>query len=167
MPTLLESDIQSSGFQGQGDYVVELAAKLRNEVSESQACRLLGLADAQCRGEVAPGAITTEPPADDRAPEVILPDEPAEALAEDAEDDTGPEDAPAGSGQFRLTVRSNVYYDEVFIDGVAYGSTKLDVLLPAGEYDVEVRKPGHSVYRERIALNDSRTVSATLYELAE
>lgn len=75
--------------------------------------------------------------------------------------------AGAEAERYRLTVRSNVYYDEVYIDGVPYGSTKLDVMLPPGEYDVEVRKPGHAAYRERISLNGSRTLRAQLAELAE
>jgi hypothetical protein len=94
-------------------------------------------------------------------PEAALPDE-----AEPTEEETVVASA-AAADRFRLTVRSNVYYDEVYIDGVPYGSTKLDVLLPPGEYDVEVRKPGHSPYRETVNLTSSRTLRARLAELSD
>jgi hypothetical protein len=90
-------------------------------------------------------------------------DEPAGAGPAAAEEDD--DAAPAADGNYRLTVRSNVYYDEVYINGVAYGSTKLDVMLPAGEYDLEIRKPGHTSYKERITLDRARTVKAELAEL--
>jgi phage shock protein A len=142
-PALIDSKVTDSGFRGQGDYRVELQARLRNETSPADACRLLGLKPAQCRAR-APSA-----PAPATAPAGT-----AEAQA-----------AAAGSGEHLLTVRSNVYYDEVFIDGVSYGSTKLDVLLPAGEYDVEVSKPGHASFRQRVKLDRAQTVRADLPEL--
>jgi hypothetical protein len=165
MPTLIDSNIRSGGFQGQGDYVVELSAELRNEITRPQACALLKLSEAECRGEAAPLDTADAPTAEETAPAEVIAVESLEDIAEEPEETEEPEPAASGNAQYRLTVRSNVYYDEVFIDGVAYGSTKLDVMLPPGEYDVEVRKPGHSVYRERIALSDTRTVTATLFEL--
>ncbi len=167
-PTLIDSSVMNSGFRGQGDYFVELSARLRNETSQTQACKLLGLSDARCRGEAAaPSAAEpqTETPAvaDDLQPEAGEPELVETPEPEQAED----EPDAAGDEQFRLTVRSNVYYDEVFIDGVAYGSTKLDVMLPPGEYDLEVRKPGHRSYRERISLSGNQTVTAELAELAQ
>jgi hypothetical protein len=171
LPTLIRSEIQSGGFRGQGDYVVELSAELRNEIDAAQACRLLGLTEAECRGDATAAATAGTPAAQETAPGDLpqeeAPEEIGEETAEAPADSAEPGPPPATDGQLRLTVRSNVYYDEVYIDGVPYGSTKLDVLLPPGEYDLEVRKPGHSVYRERIALNDSRTVTATLYEQSE
>jgi flagellar biosynthesis chaperone FliJ len=183
-PQVVESTITDSGFRGQGEYFVTLTAKLRTEATLADACRLLGLSDAQCRGELgttpsqaSAAAVPTPelPPAPDAAPEVEPALEPDAAVAETPEDepteDEPTEDEPevaAGDaqGRYRLTVRSNVYYDEVFIDGVPYGSTKLDVMLPPGEYDIEVRKPGHAAYRERVNLTSSRTLRAELAELA-
>jgi hypothetical protein len=163
-PTLIDSTVTNSGFRGQGDYFVELSARLRNDTSQAQACSLLGLTAAQCRGEAPPSDQQTtgaEAPAaePDAAPEADVAQEAAEAPADDA--------APAAAGPYRLTVRSNVYYDEVFIDGVAYGSTKLDVMLPPGDYELEVRKPGHSSYRQRVSLTGNRVVTAELGELAQ
>ncbi len=154
-PTLIDSEVQNSGFRGQGDYFVELTARLSNQTSRAQACKLLGLNEDQCSGQVTQAAVAQTP-----EPDLPQPAEFEEAPEPAAEVQT----AAAADAQYRLTVRSNVYYDEVFINGVAYGSTKLDVVLPAGEYDVEVRKPGHSSYRERVRLSNNRTISATLSE---
>jgi hypothetical protein len=163
-PALVASEVMDSGFRGQGEYFVTLQAQLRNEATLADACRLLGLTDAECQGmpaapatEPRPAAPAAEP---DLQPEVAMAGEaqvPADALAGAADD----------SERYQLTVRSNVYYDEVYIDGVPYGSTKLDVMLPPGEYDVEVRKPGHEPYRERVDLTASRTLRAQLAELRE
>jgi flagellar biosynthesis chaperone FliJ len=169
-PQVLESELTDSGFRGQGDYFVALDARLRTEATLQDACALLGLTDAQCRGEQPPAApavagedaLEAEPESDQ--PDVVdAPPAPAdtETPAPDAAATEGATEAP----RYRLTVRSNVYYDEVYIDGVPYGSTKLDVLLPPGEYDVEVRKPGHSPHRERIELTGSRVLRAQLAEL--
>jgi len=151
LPALIDSQVTDSGFRGQGDYRVELQARLRNETSPADACRLLGLKPARCRarGTAAPTRADTAAA-------------PANAPADSAEAQAA---AIAGSGEHLLTVRSNVYYDEVFIDGVSYGSTKLDVLLPAGEYDVEVRKPGHVSFKQRVKLDQPQTVRADLPEL--
>jgi hypothetical protein len=161
-PTLIDSTVLNSGFRGQGDYAVELSARLRNETNQTQACALLGLTPAQCSG-TAPSPTDTASAAEDTAGAQ------EDAVAPPEEPPSVPPAEPAVSGneQFRLTVRSNVYYDEVFINGTAYGSTKLDVMLPAGEYDVEVRKPGHTSYQQRISLSANRTVTAELAELAE
>jgi hypothetical protein len=154
--TLLDSTVTAGSFRGQGDYQVELRARLRYEASEAQACKLLGLTSAQCLGDLqAPGG---SPP-----PDVAARDEPEAPEETRTQSGNGP--TAAAGDQHRLTVRSNVYYDEVFIDGVAYGSTKLDVMLPAGEYDLEVRKPGHETYRTRIRLADDQTVTARLAEV--
>ena len=163
-PQVVESTVADSGFRGQGEYFVTMTAKVRTDATLTDACRLLGLSDAQCQGELPPdsaaaaAATPAAPP-----PEVVdAPD--AEPDAEPDADAQAPA-ATAGEARYQLTVRSNVYYDEVFIDGVPYGSTKLDVMLPPGEYDIEVRKPGHTAYRERIELNASRTLRAELAEL--
>jgi hypothetical protein len=185
-PQVVEATITDSGFRGQGEYFVTLTANLRTEATLADACRLLGLTEAQCRGELsAAAAPASAEPASALAP-AATPPLPAPEVAEPVpapipapipseETPEAPVDATAETAagaeaeaeRYRLTIRSNVYYDEVYIDGVPYGSTKLDVMLPPGEYDVEVRKPGHEAYRERISLNGSRTLRAQLAELAE
>jgi hypothetical protein len=180
-PALVESEVLESGFRGQGEYFVTLNARMRTEATLADACRLLGLTDAQCRGDL--GTAPAQAPAPERlpdsavepdpaAPEPAVTETPEAELPEEtelAEEEATDEETTVAvaADRFRLTVRSNVYYDEVYIDGVPYGSTKLDVMLPPGEYDVEVRKPGHSPYRERVNLTSSRTLRARLAELSD
>ena len=56
------------------------------------------------------------------------------------------------SVMYELTLRSNVFDDEVFINGVSYGSTKLQVMLPSGEHDLEVVKRGYEPSRQKMRL---------------
>lgn len=66
-----------------------------------------------------------------------------------------------------LTLRSNVYDDEVFIDGVNFGSTRLATTLPRGVYSVEIRKQGYKSYQKRVNLRKSETIHATLLKKPE
>jgi cell division protein FtsB len=182
---LMDSRVESSGFRGQGDYFVEMQARVRSRITRDQACTLLALTDAQCSAAAAagdtgtptkqstagpasttaaaaasapPAAASTAPAAGaERAPPAGG-EPPAEAGA------TSAAEQPTAPGSYMLTVRSNVYYDEVYIDGVPYGSTRVDVMLPAGEYDIEVRKPGYSTWSGRVTLKGAETVIAELNE---
>ena len=64
--------------------------------------------------------------------------------------------------EFTLTIRSNVYLDEVQIDGKSYGSTPVRVKLRRGSYPVRVRKPGYKDYSKRIELTRARTLRVQL-----
>ena len=57
----------------------------------------------------------------------------------------------------KLTVRSNVYDDTVYIDGKRRGSTRLDVDLEAGWHTVRVEKAGYAPYEEQIELRAGET----------
>jgi formylglycine-generating enzyme required for sulfatase activity len=133
---VLRSDVTDSGFSGQGNFSVSLGVSLQGNLKRNQACELLGLDNRYCQG----GEKSDLP-----VPVVVA--------------DTIPTDE---SVMYELTVRSNVYDDEVFIDGVSYGSTRLQVLLPSGEHDVEVVKRGYDSYREKVALTETRTLKVDL-----
>ena len=161
-PTVIDSKITKSGFSGQGDYFVQLEARMRSEPSLSEACALLGLAPAQCDGTASTNASGASATATVKAPTAPAT---ADRDAEPTSDaDSAEESAAVTYGNHTLTVRSDVYYDEVLIDGISYGSTGLDVVLPAGKYDVEVRKPGHDSFKQRIRLDSDRTITASLPE---
>ena len=157
-PTVIDSKITKSGFSGQGDYFVELEARMRSEPTQAEACGLLGLTPTQCSGTGSTAASGASPAA---TAKTSTTDSDAES-AGDA--DSEEESAAVADGNHMLTVRSNVYYDEVFIDGISYGSTRLDVILPEGEYDVEVRKSGHDSFKQRIRLDRKRIITANLPE---
>ena len=59
-----------------------------------------------------------------------------------------------GNIQYNETekIEFNLTDDEVFINGVSYGSTRLDVSLPSGSYDIEIRKQGYQTYTRKWCL---------------
>jgi len=66
------------------------------------------------------------------------------------------------SVMYELTVRSNVFDDEVFINGVSYGSTKLQVMLPSGVHELEAAKRGFESNRQKVTLSESQTLKVEL-----
>jgi hypothetical protein len=61
-----------------------------------------------------------------------------------------------------LTLRSNVQDDRVFIDGKAYGKTRLDVELPVGIHTIRIEKLGYTPYKKEINLKETQTIWAKL-----
>ncbi|MGC9403759.1 PEGA domain-containing protein [Vibrio genomosp. F10] len=57
-----------------------------------------------------------------------------------------------------VTVRSDQYNDSVVINGVNYGSTPVEVVLPNGRHQVSVSKNGFETYNRVITINGSDTV---------
>lgn len=130
---ILGSKTISNGFSGAGNYGVKLAVELRGQLPQSQACTLLGVDMRYCATEQRPGELQA-----------------------------GDEETVDSSVMHPLTIRSNVYDDEVIIDGVSYGSTPIEVMLPGGEHEVEVLKYGYSAYAEKISLKDAMSIRAEL-----
>ena len=61
-----------------------------------------------------------------------------------------------------LTLRSNVRGDKVYIDGQYKGSTRLDLKLPKGRYNIRVEKDGHTPYEKAIDLRSDLILWAKL-----
>ncbi|MCV2885776.1 SUMF1/EgtB/PvdO family nonheme iron enzyme [Aestuariibacter sp. AA17] len=136
---VLRSEVTDSNFSGMGNFNVQMAVELQGNLKRNEGCQLLGLDKRYCVG------------AKNKAQDVAeLVTETSTAVATDE------------SVMHELTVRSNVYDDEVFIDGVSYGSTRLQIMLPAGEHDIEVVKRGFEPYRQTINLNETRTLRVDL-----
>jgi len=68
----------------------------------------------------------------------------------------------------KLTVRSNVYGDLVYIDDKAVGSTRLDVELTPGKHRVRVEKDSYELYEKTVELKagDNRVVRAILSKVS-
>lgn len=66
--------------------------------------------------------------------------------------------------QGTLTIRSNVTGDNVTINGKSYGSTRLDLKLSAGEYELIISKPGYEDYNQIVSITsgDLQTVRGHL-----
>ena len=69
---------------------------------------------------------------------------------------------PAPEQLITLTLRSNVYDDQVYINGAYVGETKLVTQLTAGWHDIEVRKAGYRTYSARLLLDKDQTLVARL-----
>lgn len=136
---VLRSEVVESNFSGQGNFNVKMNVELQGNLKRNEGCELLGLDKRYCAGS-----------------QVEV--QPIKTLAVETDGTVQTDE----SVMYELTVRSNVFDDEVFIDGVSYGSTKLQIMLPAGEHDVEVVKRGYEPYRQKVALNESITLKVEL-----
>lgn len=63
-----------------------------------------------------------------------------------------------------LTIRSNQYQDKVSIDGVSYGNTPLDVMLPVGPHMITVEKEGYRSFHQELVVTADQTLRAVLRE---
>ena len=134
---VLRSEVADSNFSGQGNFNVKMNLELQGNLKRSEGCELLGLDRRYCvnfkaNENVQVSSVETSPMATDE------------------------------SVMYELTVRSNVFDDEVFINGVSYGSTKLQVMLPSGEHDLEVVKRGYEPNRQKITLKEPKTLKVEL-----
>lgn len=97
-------------------------------------------------------------------------DEPAGPVAEAdspnidnaGEGHTQPEPEPPRVAS--VTLRSNVYDDQVTINGQSHGSTRLELELEPGRYDVVISKPGYRPWQQKLAVDagDELTLVAQL-----
>ncbi|MDV7104851.1 SUMF1/EgtB/PvdO family nonheme iron enzyme [Vibrio sp. TH_r3] len=63
-----------------------------------------------------------------------------------------------------VTVRSNQYEDKVTIDGVSYGSTPLDLMLPVGSHQVTIEKQGYRPFKRELNIREDHTLRANLQQ---
>ncbi|MEJ6061504.1 SUMF1/EgtB/PvdO family nonheme iron enzyme [Aliivibrio salmonicida] len=61
-----------------------------------------------------------------------------------------------------ITIRSNRHEDNVTVNGVNYGSTPVDLMLPAGQHQVTVEKSGFEPYSRQMSLVKDMTLWADL-----
>ncbi|MFY2506745.1 SUMF1/EgtB/PvdO family nonheme iron enzyme [Vibrio pectenicida] len=65
-----------------------------------------------------------------------------------------------------LNIRSNLYDDKVTIDGVKYGSTPIEVMLPVGQHTISIRKEGYRDFRKDLSIKRDHNLRAVLIETA-
>lgn len=63
-----------------------------------------------------------------------------------------------------VKIRSNRYEDKVTINGVTYGSTPVEIMLPAGQHQLTVEKPGFQPYSRQLVMSKDMTIWAKLKE---
>jgi len=135
---LINHKVLSGEFSGQGNYNTAITVSLQGSLPNIEACKLLDLSARYCTYDKE-NPPTTKINA---------------GLSNNTFDDE--------SILYEVTFRSNQYDDEVFIDGVSYGSTKISVMLSAGIHDITIAKPGYVEYSENIRVTKNTTIKAEL-----
>ncbi|MFD2176160.1 SUMF1/EgtB/PvdO family nonheme iron enzyme [Veronia pacifica] len=64
-----------------------------------------------------------------------------------------------------VKIRSNRFDDKVTINGVAYGSTPVEIMLPAGQHQLMVEKPGYQPYSRQMIMTKDSVIWANLEEI--
>ncbi|BED87894.1 MULTISPECIES: SUMF1/EgtB/PvdO family nonheme iron enzyme [unclassified Pseudoalteromonas] len=184
---ILSSHVVNSAFSGQGNYNVNLSVTMRGEVNSSRLCNLLSVDNRYCSEYGSPLATAYQPGygatysdsqltfsnAADNTDTVSV-----SRMNKQPVRDYSVKTTPTKknypsiinkeqSQQVELTLRSNVYDDEVFIDGVSFGSTRLVTRLPRGVHNVEIRKLGYKPYKVRVDLTKAQTIHANLVKKSE
>ncbi len=136
---LLNHKVISGEFSGQGNYNTTVSVELEGSLPNSAACKLLNLSERYCTYDQKHASTA--------------------AVNINAGNDLSLND---DSVLYELTIRSDQYDDEVFIDGVSYGSTKLSVMLSSGNHEVVITKTGYMDHQEQIRLKKNMTIKAEL-----
>ncbi|MGF1718654.1 SUMF1/EgtB/PvdO family nonheme iron enzyme [Vibrio kyushuensis] len=63
-----------------------------------------------------------------------------------------------------LVVRSNQHNDRVSVNGVSYGSTPVEIMLPVGAHMISVAKEGYSSFNQELKINSDHQLRAVLRE---
>ena len=174
---ILSSHVVNSAFSGQGNYNVNLSVTMRGDVNSSRLCSLLNVDNRFCSEYGTPLSATYQPAygatytdsqltfsnGTDNTSTVSV----GHLNQQSTRDYSVKRDHTSAVEQKKdhyveLTLRSNVYDDEVFIDGVSFGSTRLKTRLPKGFHNIEIRKLGYKPYQARINLNKAHTLNANL-----
>jgi formylglycine-generating enzyme required for sulfatase activity len=182
---ILSSHVVNSAFSGQGNYNVNLSVTMRGEVNSSRLCNLLSVDNRYCTEYGTPLAATYQSAfvntysdsqltfsnnTDNNSAVSVsrINDQPVRDYSTMPTTRNNSVIANQDkSGPVELTLRSNVYDDEVFIDGVSFGSTRLVTRLPSGVHNVEIRKLGYKPYQVRIDLTKAQTIKANLVKKPE
>ena len=57
-----------------------------------------------------------------------------------------------------VKIRSNRFDDKVTINGVSYGSTPVEIMLPAGQHQLMVEKPGYRPYSRQMIMTSMAAI---------
>ncbi|RJE76831.1 sulfatase modifying factor 1 [Pseudoalteromonas citrea] len=180
---VVNSHVVGSAFSGQGNYSVNLSVTMRGDMNNSRLCSLLNLDNRFCSEYGTPLSMGYQAsyPTTFSDTQLTFKDvsenmgqvEVAKVEQQPVIEIDTPRVTKAAPVQIQkvnsvaVTLRSNVYDDEVFINGVSYGSTKLTVTVPKGIHDIEVRKLGYQPYKAQIDIRKARTINARLLKKPE
>ncbi|MBQ4849538.1 formylglycine-generating enzyme family protein [Pseudoalteromonas sp. MMG012] len=180
---VVNSHVVGSAFSGQGNYSVNLSVTMRGDMNNSRLCSLLNLDNRFCSEYGTPLSMGYQAsyPTTFSDTQLTFKDstdnigqvEVAKVQQQPIIEVNTPRVANTKStpspevNSVSVTLRSNVYDDEVFINGVSYGSTKLTVKVPKGIHDIEVRKLGYQPYKAQVNIRKAQTINARLSKKPE
>lgn len=136
--------VTEKAFSGFANYSLSMDVDLTGNLTRPQACKLLDLNQRFC---IEPPKNTTQLSGN-------------QSTSPNSPGSSKPRYEP--KVMYELTVRSTVFGDEVYINGISYGSTKLSVMLPAGKHSVEIVKVGYKTYVEHIDLKANYLINVAL-----
>lgn len=131
---LLSHTVLNSEFSGKGDYSSTMQVTLQGVLPKNEACKLLNIETRYCAEQTSKIENTAK-----------------KTKKNDNKD-----------ALYELTIRSNQYDDEVFIDGISYGSTKLSVMLSPGPHHIVVKKANYVDFEQNVKLKNNMMVRAKL-----
>lgn len=133
---VVNSQILASSFEGSTNFLTRVQSEMRSHPSSVAACQLLELDESYC----------VEP----RSRIVAI---------------NAPDRNYSGAKKWlSVTIRSNVFDDNVVIDGVDYGKTPIDIMLPSGSHRFEIRKEGYQPYIRELEVDRDQTIWTELFK---
>ncbi|WP_249185446.1 formylglycine-generating enzyme family protein [Moritella sp. 5] len=146
---LISHKILTGEFSGQGTYSSTIRVTMQGVLPKNEACKLLNIAIRYCAAQ---------------ASQMVLP-----AIKNNFKNfknfknnKSNKDNKDNKDALYQLTIRSNKYDDEVFIDGVSYGSSKLSVMLPPGPHHVIIKKSNYIDFEQNVKLKNNMMVRAKL-----
>ncbi|ABV36108.1 NirV precursor [Shewanella sediminis HAW-EB3] len=132
---VMNSQTLKNEFNGSSNFVTQIQSEMRSHPSNIAACQLLELKESYC----------------------VEPKSKSVSIATD-------NNYTSSKKWLSVTIRSNVYGDRVVVDGVDYGSTPMDVMLPSGPHQFKISKKGYQTYQRELTIDRDQTVWTELYE---
>jgi|GEM_PF-798603 len=132
---VMNSQTLKNEFSGSSNFITQIQTEMRSHPSSIAACQLLELKDSYC----------------------VEPKSKSISIATD-------NNYTSSKKWLSVTIRSNVYGDNVVVDGVDYGSTPMDVMLPSGPHKFKISKKGYQTYQRNLTIDRDQTVWTELYE---
>jgi len=139
---IITAKVIEKAFSGFANYSLTMDVDLVGNLTRPQACKLLELNERYCL--VTPASVSNS------------------GSAASANSSSAVKSKTVPKEMYELTVRSNVFGDEVYINGASFGSTKLSVMMPAGTHSVEIVKVGYKTYVEHVNLKANYEISVNL-----
>lgn len=135
---LINHKILSDGFSNKANYSSTTLVTIKGLLPKGEACQLLSLPSRYCEYQKVTPKISNASKKNNNNDDATL---------------------------YELTVRSNLYDDEVFIDGVSYGSSKVSIMLSPGMHNVVIKKANFNSYKKEIELTRNTVFHAKLEKI--